>query len=228
MTFDVYCDESSPENFKHPRAGEYYTLIGSIWCPAEERAGLKARINALRQQHSIHGEGKWGRVSLRALPYYAGLIDLFFDSPLRYRVLVLRADELNLDFHDSSTELMFYKFYYFLLREWLAGAHEYRIFTDIRTNRSRTRLQDLQGFLGRFNPGASVSVQAIPSGESVLMQLTDILTGAVSYRFHRRETSEARLELIRHLEVLIGHRIGPTVKGEQKFNVFRMTPGGDF
>jgi hypothetical protein len=226
MDIEVYCDESGQEHFKARPAGEHYTLIGSLWLPAELRPGLKVAINALRRQHGVFGEAKWGRVSMYAQPFYLGLVDLFFACDLRFRVLVLRADELDLSLHEDSEELMFWKFYYFLLRGWLDDLNAYSIFTDIRTNRVHGRMKDLQRTLNYANLSSTVTVQALDSSESVLMQLTDVLTGAASYRFHGHTSSQPKLQLIQRIEQHLGHPIAPTTKAVEKFNIFRMKPGG--
>lgn len=65
-------------------------------------------------------------------------------------------------------------------------------------------------------------VQAIPSKESVLIQLADLLMGAVSYKFHNLDTSLAKLEVINFIESHLGHTIRKTYKTESKFNVFQV------
>jgi hypothetical protein len=66
-------------------------------------------------------------------------------------------------------------------------------------------------------------IAAVSSGESVLVQLCDLLLGATQARFNQSNTgSAAKLELTEYLESGIGHRIGPTWKTERKFNVFRI------
>lgn len=227
MNIEVYCDESCQEHFAKRPAGEYFVLIGSIWAKAEDRPVLKQRIEALRQQHGIFGEAKWGRVSKRALPFYKELVDLFFDSELRFRVMVIRTDELDISWHDNNVELMFYKFYYFMLRGWLDDCNDYRIFTDVRTNSLPGRIKELERILRNAALTSSVSLQAIPSRESALMQLADVLTGAVGYKYHGHTTGAAKLELIQHIEQRLGRQVNIGMpKSEDKFNVFRFKPGG--
>jgi hypothetical protein len=227
VNIEVYCDESCQEYFATRPQGEYFVLIGSIWVPAELRTGLKQKIEELRQKHGIFGEAKWGRVSKHALPFYKDFVDLFFENDLRFRVMVIRTDELDIRWHDNNVELMFYKFYYFMLRGWLDDCNEYRIFTDVRTNSLPGRLKTLETVLRNAALTSSVSLQAIPSQELVLMQLADVLTGAVGYRFHDRHASKSKLELITHLEKKLGRPLNAaTTKGMQRFNIFRFKPGG--
>ncbi len=119
MKIEAYCDESRQDYFAH--AGEIvkgrYVLIGSLWLQTVHRPEIKAKIRALRQQHNLHGEFKWKRVSPSRQAFYTDLIGLFFDEPLRFRCIVLPAHQLDVvTFHGGDNELMFYKFYYLMLQ----------------------------------------------------------------------------------------------------------------
>lgn len=220
--FEIYCDESGQELFKTRKDGDNFALIGGIWVRAECRAEIKMAIRELRQEHGIHGEAKWNRVSERALAFYKELVDLFFESELRFRVMVVRSDELDLKLHESDEELMFYKFYYFMLRVWIDDLCGYRVFTDVRTTRVRGRLKTLKRTLERSNLTSTVQVQSLPSSESPLMQLADVFTGAVGSKFHKRTESKPKLMLVEHIEKRLGRAIAPTGPFEQKFNVYRI------
>lgn len=227
VKIEVYCDESCQEHFASRPDGNYFVLIGSIWTQAESRDQLKQQVEDRRKTHNIFGEAKWRRVSKQALPFYKDLVDIFFDSELRFRVMVIRTDELDIRWHDNNIELMFYKFYYFMLRGWLDDCNDYRVFTDVRTNSLPGRLRELERVLNNAALTSSIDVQAIPSQESVLMQIADVLTGAVSYKFHYRRSSNPKLALVQHIESRLGRLLnGATAKSEQKFNIFRFKPGG--
>jgi len=156
------------------------------------------------------------------------LVNLFFDYPLRFRCIVLPADQLNaIQFHGGDNELMFYKFYYLMLQGWILEFNTYRFFLDIKTNRVRQRLSHLHAILQRSNFFAEIAnVQALPANQVDLLQLVDVLIGAVGYRFHHDGTSAAKWTVVRTIEERLGHQIGPTSKCEEKFNIFRWRPGG--
>ncbi len=222
MKYEIYCDESGQELFKSRKEGDYFALIGGIWIKAEVRDAIKSAIKELRHEHCIYGEAKWRRVSAHALPFYKSLVDLFFESELRFRVMVIRSDELNMRLHENDSELMFYKFYYFMLKGWIEDFCDYRIFADVRTNRVYGRLKVLKRTLERSNLTSTVEVQSIPSSESPIMQLADVLIGAVSYKYHKRSESEPKLNLIRHIEQKLDREISATGQYERKFNVFHI------
>jgi hypothetical protein len=70
------------------------------------------------------------------------------------------------------------------------------------------------------------SVQALPSEQLDLLQLADVLIGAVGYRFHGDGKSSAKWSVVTEIEERLGHKIVRTRKTEEKFNVFRWQPGG--
>jgi len=232
VQFEVYCDESRQELFKTRPSGEYYVLIGGLWIPAERRPDFKAAIRSLREKHDVKGEFKWNRVSPSRLPFYRALVRLFFDQEdMRFRVIVLPLENLDsvtvhAPEHEPDCELMFYKFYYQLLHHWILDQNVYRVFVDVRTNRAGNRVQVLQRCLGYSNLLSTVSVQALPSDELDLMQLADVLIGAVGYKFHKLDTSKAKLAVVQEIEQLLGRPIHGTGPGEEKFNVFHFRGSG--
>lgn len=231
MDFEIYCDESGQELFRarHQAGDRQYVLIGGLWLVAGRRDDIKSQIRRLRRRHNVHGEFKWTRVSPSRESFYVDLVHLFFaEDAMRFRCLVLPADQLDaVQFHDGDNELMFYKFYYQLIHHWILDFNRYRIFLDMKTNRVMQRLTKLRDVLARSNWFSEiVCVQALPSHEVVLLQLVDLLVGAVGYRFHGRDSSAAKLAVVSAIEGRLGHPIAPTSKGVDKFNIFRWHPGG--
>jgi len=231
MIFDVYCDESRPDllSSKNPQAK--YMLIGSLWLAHEKRDDFKKEIHAIRNKHSIGGEFKWQKVSPSKLSFYKELIAWFYNvGPiLRYRCIVVEHEQVNLKiYHNSDQELGFYKFYYQLLKHWIYDCNEYNVFVDCKTTRNRDSLIDLHRCLSLSNLSSKVNrVQAIPSREPVLMQLTDVLTGIASYRLNEKtRPNSAKFELLCEMEKLLGHQIKPTSKNEQKYNIFKINLSG--
>lgn len=229
MNFEVYCDESGQEFFKTRPHGEHYTLIGSLWIRAENRKDYKDYIIGLRRKHKVGGEFKWKRVSPSRLAFFLELVEFFFaqKDEMRFRVIVLRADEMDaVRFHESDNELMFYKFYYQVLHHWIMDFNSYRVFVDTKTNRLPSRLTTLERCLNCSNISSLVKVQALPSHELEMLQLVDVLIGAVSYKFHKRTSSHAKLMVLREIERWLGREIAPTWRSENKFNVFLFQSGG--
>ncbi len=225
MEFEIYCDECRPELFTSENKSVPYLSIGGIWIPAENRQEIKSEITKLRKEHKIWGEFKWNKVTRNALGFYGALIDVFFAKEyLRFRTIIVDSDEVDLiRFHNSDAELGFYKFYYQLIHHWILDFNQYRIFVDQKTNRLPDRLKVLAKVLNNSNLSSEViSIQALPSREVNLIQLSDLLTGLVNSYFNQSVTSDVKKELFNKVESKIGHRIRPTGKSEEKFNIFQI------
>jgi len=231
LRFEIYCDESQQDLLARSAEREVgqRVVLGGIWIEADSRVLLKNAIGELRLKHGLRGEFKWTRVSPSRLAFYVELVDLFFSSDAaRFRAVVLPANELDaVQFHEGDAELMFYKFYYLLLHKWILDANTYRVFLDTKTNRVGGRLKELHEVLATANRFSVIQqVQALPSKEVDLLQLADVLTGAVSYRLHGRDSSSSKVDVAERIEHHIGHRIGCTGCAEAKLNVFCWHSGG--
>lgn len=228
VKLEVYCDESRPELATSRRefVGDKKLLIGGIWLEAKERRHLKRSLREHRDRHKVGSEFKWNRVAPRRAEFYRGLVDIFFASPARFRCLVLPAAQLDaLQFHDGDHELMFYKFYWQLLNHWIVPGNSYRIFLDVKTNRLQTRVTDLHRVLQNANIASRIeSVTSVPSGDLDILQLADVLTGVVGFKFFPG-TSIAKLAVLSQAERHLGREICHTWRDEQKFNVFCWRPG---
>lgn len=225
MKFEVYCDESRPDLICSKKPSAQYMVIGGLWLPSDERDRLKTDIHALRDKHYIGGEFKWQKVSPSRLDFYRDLVDWFVarGDQLRFRCIAIEHEKVDLfQFHNGDQELGFYKFYYQMLHHWILDFNEYSIFCDFKSNRLRTRQNELAKCLSNANLSSEiVNVQAIRSRESVLMQAADVLTGIAAGRLNNNlQAGSAKRGLVTHLEQGLGRQIKPTYRSEQKFNVF--------
>lgn len=231
MKFEVYCDEALPDLFTSKKPRGQYLMIGALWLPASLRDEAKGKIAALRARHNVHGEMKWRKISPSRLAFYEEIIDLFFGygSDLRFRCIAVDHAKINMEaFHDNDGELGFYKFYYQLLHHWILDFNEYVFYCDLKSNRSPTRLAELRRVLTNANINSTIAdVQPLPSGQLVLMQLCDILLGAASSRLNAEgPASPAKRAIVERIEARLGRKLGPTWKGEEKFNIFKINLQG--
>jgi len=229
MDFEIFCDESSLEVIaKHD--AHLYMGIGGIWLPAEHRDSLKNGLADIKKRYGIHGELKWKKVSPAYYNLYKEVIDFYFNSGyLRFRVILIEANKIDhVKFNSADPELGFYKFYYQLIKHWLFDFNSYSIFADLKENRDKGRLKVLRDILDLSNLTTNVKqVQALPSEESLGIQMADILTGLVVSKFNKEATSKAKLDLISYVEnKYLSKEIAPTAKWEEKFNVFKINLGG--
>lgn len=222
MNYEVYCDESCWEALFN-KSSHKYTVIGGIWIRAEFRDEIKSFIKALKSKYGLHGELKWNRVCPSSIELYKELIDFFFDNGnVRFRAICIKTEDVNNDrFNEGNGELGFYKFYFQLLNNWVSGDHTYAIFIDHKVNGYQHRVHDLKRILGYTSVASISQVQALPSEESLLIQMADVLIGAVAAAFNNATVkSESKQTIIAQIKDRIGHDIKATSSSEDKFNIF--------
>jgi len=231
LKFEVYCDESYPDLLLSKKPTGKFLVIGSLWLESGIRKDLKELIHELREQHKIGPEFKWHKINSNRVNFYLDLVPLLFSfgDQLRFRCIAVEYDKVNLiKYHDNDAELGFYKFYYQLLKHWILDFNDYSIFCDSTKNRGSDRLHSLRRYLQLANLTANITnVQAISSADSVLIQFSDVLTGAASARLNDQlNKSSAKESVVLDIEKRLGNRIAPIGPSEKKFNIFRISLDG--
>lgn len=226
--FNVYCDESC--HLEHDN--KPVMLLGTLWCPHGEVVRLSREIQALKTEYHSAGELKWVKVSQSRLAFYLKLVDWFFgEAALHFRGLVVLHKE-RLDhakFNEGSHDDFYYKMYFSLLSKILAPDQKYNIYLDIKDTRSSLKLKKLREVLCNdqydFTSQMIGHLQNIRSHESQLLQICDFFLGALSYRHRGLSDNSAKVAIVKHLEVVLGHDIlRSTPLREEKFNLFLFTP----
>lgn len=229
MDFEVYCDESGLEALTNKTA-HTFTAIGGVWLPSDCRNEFKQAIRGIKDSHSIAGELKWQKLSPAYFGLYKEVLDYFFSVDyIRFRVILIEANKVdNIRFNNEDAELGFYKFYYQLLHHWIYDFNSYDIFLDLKVNRNKGRLKELEKVLNNANITSEIKqVQGLPSEQSLGIQLADVLTGLVASKMNGNLQSQAKIGLIEYAEnTYLKKPIAPTPKWEEKFNVFRINLKG--
>lgn len=231
MKIEIYCDESRHDLLDNPdiiNENNRYTVIGGIWLDSRIREYLKNDIKSLQRKYNTFGEVKWNNVSDSRYDFYKSLIHLFFNYGLELRFRSIVIDALSVDintYHDSDAELGFYKFYYQLLYHWVNPNNNYYIYTDYKQNRKNNRILELKEIINRAKHCSCIKhIQAINSKESLILQIADVIMGAVGYKYNFGYSgkSNAKNNIVRLIEEKIGKPITNTNKNEKKFNIFEI------
>lgn len=224
----VFCDESC----HLPHSPEKVMLLGCIYAPVKSVPKLSAELKEIKEQHRARGELKWTRISKSRQDFFLSLVKFFFDhQDLHFRVLVV-PDKSKLDhdtFNDGSHDTFYYKMYFTLLTKMLSPTEIYDIYLDIKDTRSKFKLQTLRDVLcndkGAFNSQMIHTIQHARSHEQELMQLTDMLIGAVAYRHRGLQTNAAKVAVVNALETKLKHSLlDSTPLSDRKFNIFVWKP----
>lgn len=232
---NIYCDESCHlEN-----DGEKVMVIGAISCPLSVKEELFTSILTLKKKYKLipkldlkskenrsFYEIKWNKVSKSLTPFYIEVIDLFFNElTLSFRCLVIPDKSvLNHSKYDQTHDTFYYKSYFNMLKVILDPNHSHNIYIDTKDTKSRERVHKteevLRNNLYDFSKDIIKKVQQVRSHEVELLQLADLLTGAVSYINRGLVNSEAKNILINHIKAKSGYTlVKTTLQKETKFNI---------
>jgi len=227
-TFNVYCDESCHlENDRQP-----VMLFGAVWCKTEQAKILSKELLDIMNKHTATGELKWNKVSKSRVTFYLEVVDWFIaNSELNFRALIVN-DKNSLDhkiYNQGSHDNFYYKCYFSLLNKIISPEKSYNIYLDIKDTRSRNKIHKLREILCNnvydFTGNMIKHIQNIHSHESLLMQLSDFLLGAVSYAARHLSTNSTKLQIIGALEKHLGYRLARSTSLQQgKVNIFVFSP----
>ena len=131
-------------------------------------------------------------------------------------------------FNEGSHNTFYYKMFYYTLRDFLSSDNEYRIYLDYMDTLGAEKTKTLCDVLQKqTNWNLSVNAYIIQSHESQIIQLCDLLIGAVSYRNRSdiEHSSIIKMRIVEYLENKLGHALDYTTKPwERQFNIFRFSP----
>lgn len=228
--FNVYCDESCHLENDHKNV----MTLGALWCLDEVKKNMFGRIRAIKENHGLSKdfEIKWTKVSPAKVDFYKDLLNFFFDEPaLHFRAVVIK-DKEQLDhsrFENQDHDTWYYKMFFCLLNVVFEPHSRYRIFLDKKDTRSGEKIMKLHDVLCNskydFSKEIIETVQSVHSHEVELLQLADLLIGAVGYANRELKTSPAKMELISLIRERTGYSLtSTTLFKEEKMNLFFWKP----
>jgi hypothetical protein len=226
---NVYCDESCHlENDGHG-----VMVLGGVWCPGEKAREINRRLREIvsKRCRQRDFEFKWKKVSPAGLGLYLELFDYFFDDDdLHFRVLVV-PDKSLLD-HEAfgqSHEDWYYKMYFRMLEGILDPEARTRIYLDYKDTQGGKKARMLHQVLCNsmldFSQEVIERLQVVQSNEVPLIQLTDLLVGAVGYANRGLKSSSAKSALVERAKQRSHYSLTrTTLLRERKFNILRWRP----
>lgn len=197
-TFNIYCDESCHiENDHKP-----YMFLGSISSAYNQLKFHNENIKEIKAKHNFFGEIRWTSVSKSKHHFYMDLVEYFFNTDLKFRCVGVRKDKIDNGAFAQSYDDFYYKMYYYLLNHNINSLYSYNVYLDIKDSLSAMKVKKLKSILntkyGVFN-----NVQNIRSHESLLLQMTDFIMGAISYKHNNEE--KLNNSKVRIIEKIQGH-----------------------
>lgn len=227
MEYNIYCDESC-----HLRRDQSNVMVlGAIYCDKSKVEEINSDINALKEKFGFNrlAEIKWTKVSPSGVSFYLALIDYFFNNEfLSFRGYIARGkDEIRAG-SDREYDTWYYKMYYRTLEYILDldTSSQYNVYIDIKDTIGATKIATLKRYLNdHYGKDTVKNMQLVDSSDIAILQLADLLIGALSYNHRQLKTSEAKMKIISKIEELSGHNLLLSVpKAQSKANWFIWVP----
>ena len=229
--YNIYCDESCHLEHDHQKS----MVLGAVWCPLEAVKRISREIVAIKTSHGLSKtfELKWVKVSPAKVDFYLDVLEYFFDcTDLRFRgVVIPDKSRLNHDLFSQDHDQWYYKMFFVLLKQLFDPRARYRIYLDIKDTRSQEKVEKLHDIIANtiydFDKAIVERIQHVRSHEVEIMQITDLLIGALAYIHRGLTTSSAKLALIKRLQERSGHTLQQnTLPREPKVNILVWNPRG--
>lgn len=230
--YNIYCDESCHLENDRCKA----MVLGGVSCPIEQVLDTNNRLRQIKKRHDlpIHFETKWTKISPAKLDFYKDVVDYFFDNSfLNFRALVIQnKNQLDHNRFMQNHDQWYYKMYFVMLKYIFQPSCRYNIYIDIKDTRSQSKVKNLHDVLCHniydFDRKIIMKVQQIRSHEVEIMQITDLLIGALCHLHRGLKESSAKADLIQHIKYRSKLDLTrTTLPREEKFNILVWQPQGD-
>ncbi|MDE4542249.1 DUF3800 domain-containing protein [Thermoanaerobacterium sp. R66] len=229
QVYNIYCDESC--HLEHDDSK--VMVIGGIWCSKNKIKYISDKIKDLKIKHGIkpNFEVKWVKVSPNKIEFYSDMIKLFLkETDLHFRCLIV-SDKTKLRHFDFNQDhnTFYDKMYYLMLCNIIDTSNSYNIYIDIKDTHTNEKSKILAKYLRNkyydYNCNIIQKIQPVNSSEIQLMQLVDILIGAVSYINRDLKSSEAKLRITKELKEQSGLALNHSTSFfSKKINIFVWDP----
>jgi hypothetical protein len=234
QAYNIFCDESC-----HLQNDDSNIMVlGAVACPEHLKKSINNDIRDIKNKYDLSTwlEIKWTKVSESKIEFYNELIDYFFsNNNLSFRGVVAR-NKKELDhntYNNGDYNEWYYKMYFRLLDPLIYETDEYRIFIDIKDTNGGPKVRKLHDVLCNniydFKQEVIKDIKQINSKESEILQMSDLLIGALSY-YHRKkqlepDANKGKVKILERLYEKHGIILSrKTDRRESKFNIFIWEP----
>lgn len=224
--FNVYCDESCHlENDQ-----QKVMVLGAVWCPLKKVRDIAIRIREIKGLHNMRTgfEIKWTKVSPAKTDFYLDIVDYFFsERNLYFRGLIVPdKSRLQHEIYSQTHDDWYYKMYFDMLKVIFNPEAHYRVYLDIKDTHGGAKIAKLHDVLCNnmydFSREIIERIQLVRSHEVELLQLADLIIGAVSYINRGLAESPAKRALVELIRQESGYDLTrTTLLREDKVNLFR-------
>ena len=228
MLYNVYCDETC--HLEHD--GINVMVLGAVWCPQSKLKEINQRIRQIKERNGVSPtmELKWTKISPAKIDLYRDIVNYYFDDDdLHFRAVVIPGkSKLNHEQFHQTHDDWYYKMYFDMLKVIFNPTDNYEVYIDIKDTNSYRKAQKLKDVccnsLYDFSQRVIKRLQPIRSEEVQIMQLVDILIGAVGYENRNFPAEFEKSAAKQNIIELINKRSGYTMRKttllrEEKLNL---------
>lgn len=224
MEYNVYCDESCHLKSNNSK----YMLIGAVYCPKFKVKKINEYIEHLKENYNLSNkiELKWNKIDKKTEKLYLDIIAYFFNNDdLKFRVIVIDKTKLNHEKYNQTENDFYHKSYYEMLKYIITPGNSYNIYPDIKDTNSYYYHQIMPDYL-RFkmsdtNKKTIKKVQPIRSYEAPILQINDILIGALSYYYRGLSENRIKLTIVNEINKFYQNSFDvSSYYNNTKFNIF--------
>jgi hypothetical protein len=202
--YGIYCDESSQTKHRH-------IVIGAIFCHSSASTRIRKDVEQAIHPYGGTSELKWQKLKRCSLPMYKAAIDAVFqhintNSAFYYCAVIDNHTVDHKTYNDGDASIDFNKYLFTLLYKF-ARVHRlnrnrfYAYLDERTTQHTPERLRIMLNARARRDLGYEYDpyriVEFRDSKLDRLIQITDVLTGAVAYHTneHHLTTGAARCKI---------------------------------
>jgi Protein of unknown function (DUF3800) len=227
--YNIYCDESCHLNDPVTDANRFMVL-GALSCADKVKQDTFDKIKLIKKAYDIkpNTEIKWTKVSNAKLDCYIEILKLFFENNnMRFRSVVIDKCTLRHEDFNQTHDQFYYKMYWSTIERLIEPTKSYNIYLDIKDTQGIVKVIELKRVLENskrdFKKEIIKKIQEVRSHEVSILQITDLLIGAISYanRFPDGGKSAAKNTLVRYIKQRAGLSLKvSSLSGATKFNLF--------
>ena len=225
--YNLYCDESC--HLEHDDSD--VMVLGALIIPKDKRQEITENILQIKARYGVKArtEVKWTKASMPKIDLYKDLLNCFFlDDDMRFRVLVAKKTRLNHEAWSQSHNDWYYKMYFTMLNRLFDSTKHLQRVRGHQGHALRATYRETGGSASKTATTTSTyecikKVQPIRSDEVQMMQITDVINGAVcrANRTTIPQPSGAKAEILDYIRMRSKLRLTQsTTLGTRKFNIF--------
>ena len=201
--------------------------LGAVTCITSFKDQIVKDIQSLKLKHGLSKdfEIKWSKVSPSKVDFYIDVLQYYFDNEhLGFRCVIIDKTKLEHGQLEVSHDEFYYEVIFLLIRELLHTDQTYKIYLDKKDTNGKNKIEKLHEFLCNENYDYKKeivkSVQEVVSNQIVLIQLCDLLLGAICYENRSLKSNSGKSKLINLIKERTGYSlIKKTLPSEHKMNI---------